>query len=98
MQKINWKVRFNKNNVFFMLRVAVAILTPALAFNGTNIEDLTSWQFVMEMFRSIVTNPYLLGLTIISFLNIIPDPTTSGVGDSELALTYTEPGKDDENV
>lgn len=94
MKNINWRVRFNKNNVFFLLRVVVAVLTPALAFNGSKVEDLTSWQFVIELFKSIIANPYLLGLTIISFLNILPDPTTKGVGDSEIALTYTEPKED----
>lgn len=91
MTKINWKIRFTKDNILFIIRVLIAVLTPALAIAGLDVKDLTSWSAVLDILVQIVTNPYLLGLTIIGFLNILPDPTTKGIGDSEQALTYETP-------
>ncbi|MTV85784.1 phage holin, partial [Streptococcus pneumoniae] len=33
-------------------------------------------------------------LTLLVLIGVVSDPTTSGVSDSERALTYTEPSED----
>ena len=43
MNKINWKVRFNKKNVAFLARFAIAILMPVLAYQNLKLEDLTTF-------------------------------------------------------
>lgn len=91
MNKINWKVRFNKKNVAFLARFLVAILVPALAYLGYKAEDVTSWEAVGRIFVQFISNPYLLVLTAFNAFNMIPDPTTAGLGDSEQALTYEAP-------
>jgi len=46
------------------------------------------------------SNPFILVMSIFNFINIIPDPTTSGFGDSERALGYdtVKDDKDKENT
>jgi phi LC3 family holin len=88
---INWKVRFNKKNITFLTRFLVAILVPALAYLGYKAEDVTSWDAVGRILVQFISNPYLLVLTAFNAFNMIPDPTTAGLGDSAQALTYETP-------
>lgn len=92
--KLNWSIRFNTKNKTFLYRVALAIALPILTYFGINFQDLTSWDAVFSLFGKFVSNPYLVGLTIVNILNIIPDPTTKGISDSEQALNYNEPKQD----
>ncbi|WP_347111417.1 phage holin [Streptococcus salivarius] len=92
--KINWSIRFNAKNKAFLYRVALAIALPILTYFGINFQDLTSWDAVFSLFGKFVSNPYLVGLTIVNILNIIPDPTTKGLSDSERALSYNKPYED----
>lgn len=92
MNKINWKVRFK--NKQFVTRLALALGLPILAYFGIKFEDLTSWGAVFSLLGKFASNPYLIGLTIANVLNIIPDPTTAGFGDSKRALNYYEPHND----
>lgn len=87
--KINWLVRFK--NRAFVIRLLLAIVLPILTYFGLKFEDLTSWAGVYELFLKFLGNPYLIGLSIVSALNIVPDPTTVGISDSERAMGYTEP-------
>ncbi len=93
MKKINWKVRFNKENISFILRFVAALLIPILAYLGLEVSDLTNWNMVGEVLIQFISNPFLIGLTIINALNMMVDPTTKGLTDSEQALKYTEPRK-----
>lgn len=88
---INWKVRFNKKNVAFLARFLVAILVPALAYLGYKAEDVTSWEAVGRILTQFISNPYLIVLTAFNAFNMVPDPTTAGLGDSAQALTYEAP-------
>ena len=87
--KINWKVRIR--NPYFWLQIGIAILMPILAYLGLSVEDLTTWSKVGQVLLEAVSNPYVLGLVVVSVFNAIQDPTTKGLSDSEKALTYTEP-------
>ena len=93
MNKINWKVRFNKDNILFVVRFVGALTIPVLAYLGLELKDLTSWDMLLEVLVNFVSNPYLVILTVINALNITIDPTTKGITDSEKALQYTEPKK-----
>ncbi|MFS9254188.1 phage holin [Streptococcus infantis] len=87
--KINWLVRFK--NRAFVIRLLLAIILPILTYFGLKFEDLTSWSGVYELLLKFLSNPYLIGLSVFSALNIVPDPTTAGLSDSERAMAYTEP-------
>ena len=87
--KINWKVRFK--NPLFIAQMILAVLTPILAYAGLTVKDLTTWQALGDLLMGALSNPYVLGLVVVSVFNAVTDPTTSGVTDSEQALTYTKP-------
>lgn len=89
---INLKIRFK--NPIFWIQVIGGIVLAALAYNGLQPQDLTTWQGVFNLFKGIVSNPYLLVLCLYNAWSAINDPTTSGVSDSAKALEYTEPKKD----
>ena len=91
--RINFKVRFNKENRTFILRFIAALIIPVLTYFGLKFEDLTTWGKVGELIIEAVSNPFVVGLIIFNALNMIPDPTTAGIGDSERALSYESPNK-----
>ena len=86
---MNWKVRFK--NPLFIAQMILAVLTPILAYAGLTVKDLTTWQALGDLLMGALSNPYVLGLVVVSVFNAVSDPTTSGVADSEQALTYTKP-------
>ena len=89
--KINLKVRFK--NPMFYVQLILAIFTPILAYMGLTAADLTTWSALFKVILEAINNPYVLSLVVVSVYNAIIDPTTSGFGDSEKALTYTLPNK-----
>lgn len=89
---INWKVRIK--NPIFWVQVVGGVILAALAYNGLQPQDLTTWQGVFNLFKGIVSNPYLLVLCAYNAWSAINDPTTKGVADSQNALTYTVPKED----
>ena len=86
---MNWKVRFK--NPLFIAQMILAVLTPIFAYAGLTVKDLTTWQALGDLLMGALSNPYVLGLVVVSVFNAVTDPTTSGVTDSEQALTYTKP-------
>lgn len=89
--KINWKVRFNAQNKAFITRFVIAVFLPVITYFGLKVTDITSWGIAGKLFVDAVSNPYVLGLALVNAWNVLSDPTTSGFGDSENALTYTQP-------
>ena len=86
---INWKVRFK--NPVFIAQFILAILMPILAYAGLTLQDLTSWKVLGQILVGAVSNPYVLGLIAVSVWNALNDPTTEGIRDSTLAMTYEIP-------
>lgn len=86
---MNWKVRFK--NPLFIAQMILSVLTPILAYAGLTVKDLTTWKALGDLLMGALSNPYVLGLVVVSVFNAVTDPTTSGVKDSEQALTYTKP-------
>ncbi len=86
---MNLKVRFK--NPIFIAQIILAILTPILAYAGLTMQDLTSWIVLGNILFDAIKNPYVLILIIISVWNALNDPTTAGLKDSQLAMTYEKP-------
>lgn len=89
--KLNLIVRFK--NPIFIAQLILSILTPILAYAGLTTQDLTTWKALADLLIGAISNPYVLGLCVVSVWNALNDPTTAGFGDSNNALTYTEPKK-----
>lgn len=96
--KINWKVRFHKENIQFILRFVAALLIPILAYMGLEMKDITSWPKLWDVLLQFLLNPYLVVLTIANAINIVPDPTTAGISDSRQALRYHVPKNDKDYI
>lgn len=86
---MNLKVRFK--NPVFIAQFILAILTPILAYAGLTLQDLTSWSALGQLLLNAIKNPYVLGLIAVSIWNALNDPTTAGITDSKLAMTYDKP-------
>lgn len=92
--KINWKVRIK--NPMFWVGIVLAIVLPILSYFGLNWEDMTTWGALGGIFVDAVKNPVVVVSVLVSLYNAILDPTTRGLGDSKLALTYDKPKGDEE--
>ena len=85
--KVNWKVRF-KNKVFLasFLSLIVSFVYSMLA--------------LFDVFPSITKNNVIeiinQVLTFLGLVGVIVDPTTEGFNDSNRAMGYEEPWKDEE--
>ena len=91
---INWKVRI-KNKAFWLAVIpAVALVAQAVAAVFGYTIDLTT---MVGKLQAVVNAVFAL----LVILGIVVDPTTSGISDSERAMSYEEPWvdppEDDEN-
>lgn len=98
---INIKVRLR--NPVFIAQLILAVLTPILAYAGLTVADLTTWKALGDLLIGALSNPYILGLVVVSVFNAVTDPTTAGIQDSERAMTYSYPHEkevedDDEEI
>lgn len=87
--KINWKVRFA--NPEFWKQIVLAVFVPLLAYYGMMWDDMTTWAAIGDLFVQAIQNPVVVMSVVVSVYNAVIDPTTKGIGDSEQALTYTQP-------
>lgn len=89
--KINWKIRFK--NPQFIAQLIVAIFIPILTYAGITAQDITSWAILLDLMNDALSNPYVLLMVAVSVYNAVVDPTTTGLSDSQQALTYSAPKK-----
>lgn len=83
--KINLKLRFK--NATTLLSLAVAVV--AFIYQVCGIVG-----YVPPIGQDMVVQLVGIVVNILVALGIVVDPTTSGIGDSEQALGYTEPKKE----
>ena len=84
--KINWLVRF-KNKTFWLA------LIPALLLFAQSVAALLGISLDLSGLSDKLIAVIEAAFTVLVILGVVVDPTTSGVGDSEQALTYIEPKK-----
>lgn len=81
---INWRVRI-KNKAFWVAIIPAALL---LVQQVCGVFGVTlDFGELQSQLVGIVGTVF----AILAILGIVADPTTAGVGDSEQAMTYTEP-------
>ena len=83
--KINWKVRF-KNKVWLgsFLSLIVGFVYSLLAL--FEVFPQVTENLVLQLLNQV--------LTFLGLIGVIVDPTTAGLGDSERAMGYEEPYRD----
>ena len=86
--KINWLVRI-KNKAFWLALIpAVALVVQAVASLFGYTIDMTT---LVGKVQAVINAVFAL----LAILGIVVDPTTEGVGDSNRAMSYTEPWNDE---
>ena len=84
---INWKVRV-KNKVFWvaLIPAAILLLQSVAAVFGFTI-DLSG---MSNKLLAVVNSVFV----VLSIVGVVADPTTDGLEDSSLALSYDAPRKE----
>ncbi len=83
---INWKVRIKNKNFWLAIIPAMILLIQVIAAVFDIKLDLGA---MSDKLIAVVNAVFV----VLAILGIVTDPTTEGVGDSKLALTYEEPKK-----
>lgn len=83
---INWKVRIKNKNFWLAIIPAIILLIQVIAAVFDIRLDLGA---MSDKLIAVVNAVFV----VLAILGIVTDPTTEGVGDSKLALTYEEPKK-----
>lgn len=81
---INWKVRI-KNKLFWLS------IIPALLLLIQSLASVFGYNFDFTELQSKLLAVVEAVFTVLVILGIVTDPTTEGMQDSKLALTYEEP-------
>lgn len=84
---INWKVRLVNKNFWLSLIPAVLLLIQAV---GAPLGMTLDFGELGNQLLAIVNAVF----AVLAILGIVQDPTTDGMGDSSLAMTYDAPKKD----
>lgn len=84
---INWKVRI-KNKAFWLAIIPALLLLAQQICGMFGIPLDTAG--ISEQLISVIGTVF----AILSLLGVVNDPTTSGMSDSQQAMSYEEPRKD----
>lgn len=84
--QMNWKVRF-KNKTWLTMFISLIV---GFVFNMLKCFDV-----VPVITENMVMNIVSQVLTFLGLIGVLVDPTTVGIGDSNRAMTYAEPWKDE---
>lgn len=87
--KINWKVRI-KNKMFWLA------LVPAVLVLISAVGSVFGYNWDFSAFGEKLNAVIIAAFTVLAILGIVADPTTKGVSDSDLAMTYETPKEDKE--
>lgn len=81
---INWKIRIKNKNFWIALIPAVLLLIQVVArVFGFEIDLGDLGNNLLAVVNAV--------FVVLSILGIVTDPTTEGITDSDLAMTYIEP-------
>lgn len=81
---INWTVRFKNKSFWLSFIPAVLLLVQVVAaLFGFELDLGDIGNRLIDVVNAV--------FAVLAILGIVTDPTTSGVGDSAQAMTYTEP-------
>ena len=81
---INWRVRIRNKNFWIAIIPAILLLVQAVAAVFGVSVDLGD---LGDKLIAVVNAAFV----VLAILGIVTDPTTSGISDSQQALTYDKP-------
>ncbi|HIS97143.1 MAG TPA: phage holin [Candidatus Scatomorpha pullistercoris] len=84
---INWKVRL-KNKLFWLSMI------PALLLLAQVVAGIFGFTLELEGIQAKLLDLVNAVFAVLTLLGVVADPTTEGISDSKLALSYDEPKKD----
>lgn len=84
---INWKVRL-KNKAFWLA------LIPALLLLVQAIAAVFGYTLALDGIEARLLDLVNAVFAVLVILGVVTDPTTAGLSDSDLAMTYEEPRED----
>lgn len=85
--KLNWKVRF-KNKVWLSTFISLIVGFVYNVLAAFDIFPAVTQNAIMGIIGNV--------LTFLGLIGVIVDPTTAGLEDSNRAMTYDEPWRDEE--
>ena len=81
---INWKVRIKNKNFWVSIIPAVLLLVQVVAkVFGVELDLGELGNNLLAVVNAV--------FVVLSILGIVTDPTTQGISDSKLAMTYDQP-------
>lgn len=84
MSSINWKVRIaNKSFWVALIPALLVLIQMAAAIFGYKLDLGELGNNLLNFINAL--------FMVLSILGIVNDPTTKGISDSDLAMTYTTP-------
>ena len=84
--KINWTVRFkNKNFWISFVPACLLLVQTVLSAFGVNFDAGAVGNIILGIVDA--------AFVVLTILGVVTDPTTAGVSDSDLAMTYETPKK-----
>ncbi|MFU0790346.1 phage holin [Virgibacillus proomii] len=89
--KINWKVRVKKKSFWLTL-------VPAVVLLAQTIGNWFGYDVAAELIKEEAVKFINAVFAVLVILGIVNDPTTSGLSDSEQALNYIKPRKDNKDA
>ena len=92
--KINWAVRF-KNPLWVSAFVSQLFIIVQIILVGLNGIGVTDFQLSKEVEGWILTLVNAV-FVVLSTLGVVQDPVTEGMPDSERAMKYNAPRKDND--
>ena len=83
---INWKVRI-KNKYFWLSLIPALLMLVQVVLNVFNI----SYDFgvLTEELKAVINVVFV----VLAIIGVVNDPTTSGISDSERAMSYDKPNE-----
>jgi phi LC3 family holin len=87
MAKINWKIRIKNKTFWIAIIPATLLLIQAIANVFGYVLNLGE---LGNKLLEVVNTAF----AVLVLLGVVTDPTSTGVSDSKLALTYKEPNND----
>ena len=83
MNKFIEFLKERSKNIQFYIRIVLISFLPILAYFGMTGTDLTSWAVLGDTIVKFFSNPYLLGLYIITLYQSFKNTGTKELGESE---------------
>lgn len=78
-KKIDWTSRIS--NPVFWFNTLLSLVLPVLAYYGISAKDFTTWGSLLEVVLDAFSNPYVIGLALVSMWNNVINPITKGITD-----------------